>query len=108
MSLPTNTMVQPRWRFGMASDIKANAMGSIPPTPRPMMKQVTRFIMGLGVGGMLPIAFALMSEAIPKRHRGWTMVLVGSDIAGAYIIVSWLATTWASPTHFGWRLLWLI
>jgi putative MFS transporter len=36
------------------------------------------------------------------------MVLIGSDIAGAYIIVSWLAATWASPGHFGWRLLWLI
>lgn len=27
-------------------------------------------MMGIGVGGMLPIAFALMAETIPARHRG--------------------------------------
>ena len=51
------------------------------------------FIMGLGVGGMLPIAYALMAETIPARHRGWVMVLIGGDIAGAYIITSWLASS---------------
>lgn len=76
--------------------------------PEYWMNLITCFCMGLGVGGLLPIAFSLMSEAIPKRHRGWLMVLIGSDIAGAYIIVSWLSATWASPAHFGWRLLWLI
>jgi putative MFS transporter len=69
---------------------------------------VTCFCMGLGVGGMLPITFALLSETVPRRHRGWMIVLIGSDIAGAYIIVSWLASTWASPANFGWRFLWLV
>jgi putative MFS transporter len=64
------------------------------------------FIMGLGVGGMLPITFALMAETIPARHRGWLMVLIGGDVAGAYIITSWLAS-WLTPT-FGWRILWLL
>ena len=50
------------------------------------------FIMGLAAGGMLPIAYALMAEAIPARHRGWLMVVIGGDIAGAYIITSWLAS----------------
>jgi putative MFS transporter len=66
------------------------------------------FIMGLGVGGMLPITFALMAETIPARHRGWLMVLIGGDVAGAYIICSWLASTIASPEHFGWRMLWWV
>jgi putative MFS transporter len=69
---------------------------------------ITCFIMGLGVGGMLPITFALLAEAIPARHRGWLMVLIGGDVAGAYIICSWLASTIASPEAFGWRMLWLI
>jgi putative MFS transporter len=69
---------------------------------------ITCFIMGLGVGGMLPITFALMSETIPARHRGWLMVLIGGDVAGAYIITSWLAATIAAPDAFGWRMLWLI
>ncbi len=69
---------------------------------------VTCFIMGLGVGGMLPITFALMAETIPARHRGWLMVLIGGDIAGAYIITSWLASTIGASNHFGWRILWLL
>lgn len=76
--------------------------------PEYWMNLMMCFFMGIGVGGMLPIAFALMSETIPKRHRGWLMVLIGSDIAGAYIIVSWLASTIAAPEHYGWRMLWLI
>jgi putative MFS transporter len=64
------------------------------------------FIMGLGVGGMLPITFALMAETIPARHRGWLMVLIGGDVAGAYIITSWLASA-LTPTY-GWRILWLL
>lgn len=64
------------------------------------------FIMGLGVGGMLPITYALLAEAIPARHRGWLMVVIGGDIAGAYIITSWLASALV-PT-FSWRILWLL
>ena len=64
------------------------------------------FIMGLAVGGMLPICYALLAEAIPARHRGWLMILIGADIAGAYILTSWLAAELV-PTY-SWRILWLI
>lgn len=64
------------------------------------------FVMGLGVGGMLPITFTVMAEVIPARHRGWLMVLVGGDVAGAYIITSWLSSL-LTPTY-GWRALWLL
>jgi len=64
------------------------------------------FIMGLAVGGMLPICYALLAEAIPARHRGWLMILIGADIAGGYIITSWLAAALV-PTY-SWRILWLI
>ena len=47
-----------------------------------------------------------MAESIPARHRGWMMVLIGGDIAGAYIISSALAS-WLVP-HYTWRILWLI
>jgi putative MFS transporter len=63
-------------------------------------------VMGISAGGMLPITFALMAETIPARHRGWLMVLIGGDIAGAYVITSWLAG-WLTPTY-SWRILWLI
>lgn len=38
--------------------------------------------MGVAVGGMLPIAFALLAETMPARHRGWLLVLIGGDVAG--------------------------
>jgi thioredoxin reductase len=64
------------------------------------------FLMGAAVGGMLPIAFALLAETIPARHRSWLMVLIGGDVAGAYIVTSLLAS--ALEPRFGWRVLWLI
>jgi MFS transporter, putative metabolite:H+ symporter len=64
------------------------------------------FLMGLAVGGMLPICYTLLAETMPARHRGWLMILVGADIAGAYIITSWLAAELV-PTY-SWRILWLI
>lgn len=64
------------------------------------------FIMGLGVGGMLPIIFTLIAETIPARHRGWLMVLIGGDVAGAYVITSWLSS--ALVPEYSWRILWLI
>src|SRR5205814_939035 len=64
------------------------------------------FIMGLGVGGMLPITYALLAEVIPARHRGWLMVVIGGDIAGAYVITSWLASELVPS--FSWRILWLL
>jgi putative MFS transporter len=64
------------------------------------------FVMGLGVGGMLPIMFTIMAETIPARHRGWLLVLIGGDVAGAYIITSWLAAS-LIPS-LSWRIMWLI
>ncbi|MDH6128775.1 MFS transporter [Kitasatospora sp. GP82] len=63
-------------------------------------------VMGMSAGGMLPITFTLLAETIPARHRGWLMVLIGGDIAGAYVLTSWLAG-WLTPTY-GWRILWLL
>ncbi len=70
------------------------------------LNMIMCFVMGLGVGGMLPIMFTIMAETIPARHRGWLLVLIGGDVAGAYIITSWLATALV-PT-LSWRILWLI
>lgn len=76
--------------------------------PRYWMNLVCCFIMGLAAGGMLPIGFSLVSETVPRRHRGWMMVIIGSNILTAFLLVSWLSSSLASPAHFGWRLLWLI
>lgn len=62
--------------------------------------------MGVGVGGMIPITFALLAETIPARHRGFAMVMVGVAVAAAYALTSALAD-WLVP-EFSWRILFLI
>jgi len=85
--------------------IATSTCGAMPTYP---INLVMCFIMGLGVGGTLPIIFSLVSETIPARHRGWIVVLIGGDVAGAYIIMSWLASTIGAPDRYGWRILWLV
>lgn len=74
--------------------------------PSYQLNLVMCFVMGLGAGGMLPIVFTLIAETIPSRHRGWLMVLIGGDVAGAYILTSWLSSTLVP--EYSWRILWLI
>ncbi|MES9535760.1 MFS transporter [Actinomadura sp. NPDC000600] len=76
--------------------------------PEYWMNLVCCFIMGLGAGGMIPVVFSLLAETVPRRHRGWMMLLIGSNVATAYVAVSWLASTLAAPENFGWRMLWLV
>ena len=64
------------------------------------------FMMGVAVGGMLPITITLIAELLPKRHRGWAIVLVGGELALAYVITSALAHS-LIPTY-SWRSLWLL
>lgn len=65
------------------------------------------FLMGAAAGGMLPIAYALLAEAMPTRHRGWSLVLVGGiGGAGGYLAASW-ASALLQPT-FGWRIMWFL
>lgn len=63
------------------------------------------FLMGIAAGGLIPITFTLLAETIPRRHRGWAMVLIGGNITVAYVLTSWLAAE-LTP-GFGWRILWL-
>jgi putative MFS transporter len=65
------------------------------------------FMMGIGAGGMLPVAYALMAEIMPTRHRGWCLVLVGGiGTVGGYFATSTLSAL--LQPFFGWRIMWLI
>ena len=65
------------------------------------------FMMGVGAGGLLPVAYALLAEIMPTRHRGWCLVLVGGiGSVGGYFATSALSA-WLQP-YFGWRIMWLI
>jgi putative MFS transporter len=65
------------------------------------------FLMGIGAGGMLPVAYALLAEIMPTKHRGWCLVLVGGiGSIGGYFATSVLSAL--LQPHFGWRIMWLI
>jgi MFS transporter, putative metabolite:H+ symporter len=65
------------------------------------------FLMGISAGGMLPVAYALLAEIMPTRHRGWALVLVGgAGAVGGYFAASFLSAL-LQPTY-GWRIMWLL
>lgn len=65
------------------------------------------FLMGAAAGGMLPVAYALLAEIMPTRHRGWTLVLVGGiGAVGGYFAASWMSAL-LQPI-FGWRIMWFL
>ena len=65
------------------------------------------FLMGAAAGGMLPVAYALLAEMMPPKHRGWSLVLVGGlGGVGGYLAASSLSAL-LQPTY-GWRIMWLL
>lgn len=65
------------------------------------------FLMGAAAGGMLPVAYALLAEIMPTRHRGWSLVLVGGiGAVGGFFAASSLSAL-LQPT-FGWRIMWFL
>ncbi|WP_374274519.1 MFS transporter [Brevundimonas sp.] len=65
------------------------------------------FLMGAAAGGMLPVAYALLAEIMPTKHRGWALVLVGGiGAVGGYFAASVLAA-WLQP-DWGWRIMWFL
>lgn len=65
------------------------------------------FVMGLGAGGLLPIAYALLTETIPSRRRGQFVVLVaGVGTAAGFLLASGLGAL-LIPS-LGWRVMWFV
>jgi putative MFS transporter len=65
------------------------------------------FLMGAAAGGMLPVAYALLAEIMPTRHRGWCLVLIGGIGAIGGFFASSGFSALLQPT-FGWRVMWLL
>ena len=66
-----------------------------------------RFLMGGSAGGMLPVAYALLAEIMPTRHRGWSLVVIGgAGTLGGYLAASGFSAL-LQPT-FGWRIMWFL
>ncbi|MGH3715157.1 MAG: MFS transporter [Micromonosporaceae bacterium] len=65
------------------------------------------FVMGSSAGGLLPLAFTLIAELAPRRHRGWMAVTVGGiGGIGGYLAASTAA--YVLEPALTWRALWLI
>ena len=65
------------------------------------------WLMGLAAGGLLPVAYALLAEMMPTRHRGWSSVLVGGlGGVGGYFAASFLSAK--LQPEFGWRIMWFL
>jgi putative MFS transporter len=65
------------------------------------------FLMGAAAGGMLPVAYALLAELMPTRHRGWSLVMIGGiGAVGGFFAASGLSAV-LQPT-FGWRIMWFL
>ncbi len=65
------------------------------------------FLMGASAGGLLPVAYALLAEIMPTRHRGWSLVLVGGlGTLGGYLAASGFSAL--LQPHFGWRIMWFL
>jgi len=63
--------------------------------------------MGLGAGGMLPVAYALLAENMPTRHRGWCLVMIGGiGAVGGYLVASECSAL--LQPFFGWRIMWFL
>ncbi len=65
------------------------------------------FLMGASAGGLLPVAYVLLTEIAPAKQRGWILVAVGGlGTAGGYLAASGFSAL-LQPV-FGWRIMWLI
>jgi putative MFS transporter len=65
------------------------------------------FLMGASAGGLLPVAYALLAEIMPTRHRGWSLIVVGSVGAlGGYLAASGFSAL--LQPEFGWRIMWFL
>lgn len=67
------------------------------------MLMVFRFIVGLGLGGELPVASTLVSEFSPRRVRGRMVVILEAFWAVGWILAAIIGTFVVAQSENGWR-----
>ncbi|UEM25079.1 MFS transporter (plasmid) [Skermanella mucosa] len=69
------------------------------------MLLVLRLLTGIGVGGTLPVDYAMMAEFLPPERRGrWLVALEGFWAIGTIMVAlaAWGASLWAGPDAWRW------
>lgn len=64
-----------------------------------------RLLTGVGVGGTLPVDYAMMAEFLPPRRRGrWLVALEGFWAVGTIVmaLAAWVANQWAGDQAWRW------
>lgn len=64
-------------------------------------------IMGVGVGGAVPLAFTIISEYLPARVRGRAVILIGVVSIGVGYLIAATVSVVLMPL-FGWRILFAV
>ena len=67
---------------------------------------IFRFLVGVGLGGELPVVSSLLSEFIPGKHRGRFIVLLESFWAYGWLIAALVA--FLLIPAYGWRIAFII
>lgn len=62
---------------------------------------ILRFLIGMGLGGELPVASTLVAEAVPAEKRGKVVVLLESFWAGGWLIAA-IISYFVIP-NYGWQ-----
>lgn len=62
---------------------------------------ILRFLIGMGLGGELPVASTLVSESVPAKERGKTVVLLESFWAGGWLAAA-IISYFIIP-KYGWQ-----
>ena len=65
------------------------------------MLVVFRFVVGIGLGGELPVTSTMVTEFLPRKHRGRGIVLLESFWAMGWLIAALVA--YLLIPRFGWR-----
>ncbi|MBO9695026.1 MAG: MFS transporter [Sphingopyxis sp.] len=94
-------------RFGrrpvIIASVAAFGLTSIAMVLAPGMQalMMLRFLNGVALGGLMPLAWALNIEYVPGRYRATvvTVIMIGYTLGG---VVAGPVTVWLAP-HFGWQ-----
>lgn len=110
-------MVAGAWLWGRLSDIigrKTSFIATVLITtvfgllsaiaPSFIWLTALRVLTGFGIGGMLPVDYAMFSEYLPTEKRGWYLVLLEAFWALGSLLAAGLA--WLIVPTIGWR--WLL